>query len=1164
MKAMQENENKNYNDENRTNLSAFNTQTQYGPTCYGCGETGHIQKDCWRSNDRSRGGQRRGYSRGRGNNYQRSRNNYRGQGYSRGRSSYRGQGCTQGRSNYRGQQRGNYRGGSNPTPSRQENLQQSQSYSNAFIMEVNKTEVNNEIIRNENEIEWILDSGCTDHIINDDKFFDVCVILEKPVDVKLGDGRMMKATKVGRVNTMFKVDIKEVQITLNNVVYVREMKHNLLSYAKVTDKNKIISYNDTSKIYNPFRELIAIARKVNNIYKMTSYIDKYEVRQVNSSQIPNRNNKDKMTEKEKWHRTLGHVNFNYLNTICKNQLLDGLPKNLGNEEIKCAICIESKMHNLPFENDRKRAKEILEIVHTDLNGPHPTVGNCGVRYFLSFVDDRSKLAKVFCIKSKAEVSKCIVEYVNLVENITGKKIKNLRCDNGKEYINKEVCQFAKEKGISIATCPPYVHELNGVAERFNRTIMDSARCLLKEARVNARFWPEIVKTATYLKNRTLANTIEIKTPYEIFFAEKPNAKYIKLYGSRVFVRTPESQRKSKWDDKAKLGVLLGYTEVGYRVLINNKVIVVRYVDVVDNEIKYICFNNDSSNEKNDEIDNENQINDINDEPNDGSGYESAESIEENRKEIEEENILRRFTRQKKFNPKYCYETYCVYANYCNVNDPNTFEEAMECEEVEEWQEAMHREVSCIEKNKTWEFVDRPKDKKVIDVKWIFRKKSNNIYKARLVVRGYQQKEQIENTYSPVAKMETLKILLSYCCQNGMNIEQMDVKTAFLNGIIISEVYVNQPQGYQDGTDRVYKLYKSLYGLRESPRSWYECFHKFMNELKFERSKHDYCLYGKNEEEFAIYLIIFVDDLLIYSKDTSKIQEVKSKLSKRFKMKDMGQVSNYIGIDIENNLEKNVMTLSQENYIMSLAKKYELNNAKLYKTPMETNLKLEPADEINEQVRYRNLIGELLFISTGTRPDITFSVNYLSRFQSCFNETHFKYAMRILKYLYLTKNLKLTYTRSDKVEVLDCLVDSDWAGDIIDRKSTSGYIIRLYGNVIYWKTRKQKSVTKSSTEAEYVALSEALTEINFIRGLLSEVFKIEINVPIKIYEDNSGAVTIAKSGNLSKKSKYIEVQYHDVYDNYEKGKIDIVKIDTEDNIADILTKSLCKPKFVKLR
>lgn len=208
---------------------------------------------------------------------------------------------------------------------------------------------------------------------------------------------------------------------------------------------------------------------------------------------------------------------------------------------------------------------------------------------------------------------------------------------------------------------------------------------------------------------------------------------------------------------------------------------------------------------------------------------------------------------------------------------------------------------------------------------------------------------------------------------------MDVESAFLNGEIISEVYVNQPLGYNDDSDRVYKLLKSLYGLRESLRSWYECFNKFINELKFKRSNYDYCLYINNTDEDPIYILLFVDDMLICSKNKRKICEVKSKLSKRFKMKDMGKVSNYIGIDIDYDLDRNVMTLSQKNYIVSLAEKYNIENAKLYNTPMEVNLKLEPAEEIDTKIQYRNLIGELLYISTGTRPDVAFSVNYLSRY-----------------------------------------------------------------------------------------------------------------------------------------------------------------------------------------
>jgi hypothetical protein len=378
------------------------------------------------------------------------------------------------------------------------------------------------------------------------------------------------------------------------------------------------------------------------------------------------------------------------------------------------------------------------------------------------------------------------------------------------------------------------------------------------------------------------------------------------------------------------------------------------------------------------------------------------------------------------------------------------------------------------------------------------------------------------------------------------------------------VYVHEPKGYETGKNKVYKLLKALYGLKESPRAWYETLHEYLTKLNFVRSKHDYCLYVNSTGNDTIYILVFVDDILICCKTLEKIIDIKSKLMKKFVMKDMGKLKLYIGIEIEHDQEKGIMTLCQQKYIESLAVKYNLENAKTYNTPMEISLKLEQATEIDENVKYRNLIGELLYISTGTRPDIAFSVNYLSRYQSCYDSTHFNYALRVLKYLYKTRDLKLTFTNKNMIEKLDCMVDSDFAGDHVDRKSTTGFIIRLYANVIYWKTQKQKIVTKNSTFAEYIALSDAVTEILFIKDLLKDAFNININERIKIYEDNSGAVAIGKFGNFTKNSKHIEVQHHYVNENYEKGVIDIIKIETEKNVADILTKSLSKEKFVKLR
>ena len=394
--------------------------------------------------------------------------------------------------------------------------------------------------------------------------------------------------------------------------------------------------------------------------------------------------------------------------------------------------------------------------------------------------------------------------------------------------------------------------------------------------------------------------------------------------------------------------------------------------------------------------------------------------------------------------------------------------------------------------------------------------------------------------------------------------QLDVETAFLNGRVKSEVYVKQPQGYEDGTDNVLKLDKALYGLRESPRAWFECFDKYLKDLGFVRSENDCCLYMLNDNKnTSIYLILFVDDLLICCKDRNKLCSIKDLLFKRFQMKDLGEIKTYLGININYECEKGKMTLDQTSYILSVAQKYEIGNSKLYTTPMEQNLKLEIAKLTCEKIQYRNLIGALLYISSATRPDISFSVNYLSRFQNGYDNTHYKYALRVLKYLVLTKDLKLKFTRSLDIKIIDCYVDADWAGDVADRKSTTGYIIRLYGNVIFWKSRKQNSVTKSSTAAEYVALSECVSELRVVKNILLD-FNVETYEPIKIYEDNSGAINIAKFGNFTKNSKYIETHYHFGNESYVKKIIDIVKVDSDENIADILTKPLGRSKFEKFR
>ena len=1134
------------------NSSSFSTQVRGG--CWTCGRTDHRQAQCPKQQHKNTSSERgRGYYRGRGNQ----------RGFAQQRGSYRGV-QQKGRGGPRG--RGYTRGGEQDLVNQEE---QHASKGNVFVAEVNASEIKSLGNNDVNKVNWILDSGCTDHITNNEAYFENYVTLKKPIEVRLGDGRCLQATKIGNVNVIFDVLGKPSEVNIKNVYYVKEMKQNLLSYSKITENNKIVSIGDYAKIYNlESGNLIARAQKEGKLYHMKCSI---MIKNNNEITVDLAKN-NSITKKERLHRTLGHVNFKYLEKLCKNELLTGLQNNIETEFLKCATCIECKMSNVPFANNRRKAKEILELIHTDLNGPFHTVGNSGEKYFISIIDDYSKLARVYPIKTKAEVYECFVDYINVVENLTGKKIKTVVCDNGKEYMNANIYRLFREKGITMKPCPPYVHELNGVAERYNRSVMDTARCLLKEADVSRMYWPEIIKAAAYLKNRTLANTLVEKTPYEIFFGEKPDIKYLKIYGSKVYVRIPEQLRNSKWDDKARLGTLLGYTETGYRVLINGKISNVRHVNVIEDGCQVIGLNDENSDEQDlssedKEVDKQENLEKTENEIFYESFNETVKNVKASTPKPDGESNFRRTARVPKLNEKYYndeFETYCVYVNYCDATVPKTYKEAIESKECKQWAKAMNEEIGKINENKSWLLVDLPENENVIDLKWIYTKKDEKTYKARLVAKGFQQVNRLENIYSPVLKLQTLKLLLVYCLQNQLEIEQMDVVAAFLFGKIKSIVYVNQPEGFEKEKNKVYKLLKSLYGLQESPRMWYECFNQYMIEIGFKRSNYDYCLYANNNYKDTIYVLLFVDDLLICCKNKKLIDEIKVKLKERFKMKDIGRIGKYIGIEVKYDSEKGEMSLSQENYIKSLETKYNLIDAKKYNTPMEANLKLYPASEVDVKIKYRNLIGELLYISTGTRPDIAFSVNYLSRFQDSYDETIYKYALRVLKYLCLTKGLKLVYIKREKNEILDCMVDADWAGDCNDRKSTTGFVVRVYGNVIYWRSHKQTTVTKAATFAEYIALSEAVTEVNFIRNMLRETFKVKIDAPIKMYEDNSGAVSIAKFGNFTKNSKHIEVQYHYINEYYEKGIIDIIKVDSDNNIADIFTKSLSRAKFEKFR
>lgn len=503
--------------------------------------------------------------------------------------------------------------------------------------------------------------------------------------------------------------------------------------------------------------------------------------------------------------------------------------------------------------------------------------------------------------------------------------------------------------------------------------------------------------------------------------------------------------------------------------------------------------------------------------------------------------------------------------------PKSFSEIENSSNRVKWLEAVQSELDSMVKNKVWNIEKKPDNKKLIKSKWVFVKKTdangNPVrFKARLVAKGFLQKFGVdyEETYSPVAKLSTLRTVLAVGVKRGYTFYQLDVKTAFLHGELQEEIYMEVPQGLQTKSGMALKLIKSLYGLKQSPRCWNQKVNTVLEGLGFQRSQHDYCLYTKTSNDNVMLLLLYVDDVLIAGDDINDIERVKEKLSSVFEMSDCGELKHYLGMKIEYNKQTGIMYLSQEASIEKILSKFGMTDCNNIDTPMEKGLQLQRNEEECGEFPYRELLGSLMYLMLCVRPDICYAVGYMGRYQENFNEMHWSALKRILRYLKGTQLLKLKFDNSYKGEdVLVGYVDADWGSNTDDRKSTSGLIYYVYGCPVSWSSKKQTTVATSSSEAEYVALSLATSEGLWLKGILEDMKVIASNKPFLLYEDNAGCIAMAKNAE-SKRSKHIDIKHHFIRDHLMKGDLKIQHISTKDQIADVFTKSLDKCSFVAIR
>ena len=423
------------------------------------------------------------------------------------------------------------------------------------------------------------------------------------------------------------------------------------------------------------------------------------------------------------------------------------------------------------------------------------------------------------------------------------------------------------------------------------------------------------------------------------------------------------------------------------------------------------------------------------------------------------------------------------------------------------------------------------------------------------------------TYSPVVKFTSVRILLACVTVLGLFLHQMDVKTAFLNGDLNETVYMEQPEGFKvkGREDWVCRLFKSIYGLKQASRQWYLKMDEFLTQhLGLSRNPSDECLYTGCHNGNILIIALYVDDLLIACDDSAKLNVVKTELGKRFRMKDLQEARKCLGFEIERNIRSGTLRLSQVKYANAVLSRFGMASAKPSRTPMETKLNLEMDSKPAPDVPYREAIGSLMYLMVGTRPDIAFAVSRLAKYVENPTELQWQGVKRLLRYVIGTVKHGILFQADQSLEPVG-YVDADWAGDVASRKSTSGYVFIMGGGAVSWCSRQQEVVALSSTEAEYISLCTGVKEAIWLRRLVSNLgIKLKVgHGPMLLLVDNQGAIDLAQNGSTNRRTKHIDVRYHFNREAVTKKIVQLKYCPSEKMAADILTKILGKVKMTDL-
>ncbi|KAJ9546650.1 hypothetical protein OSB04_019193 [Centaurea solstitialis] len=993
--------------------------------------------------------------------------------------------------------------------------------------------------------------------------------------IQVGNGAVVPARYIGQC----KLPFSPWPLMLKNVLVSDKLIKNLISVRRFTIDNSV------SVEFDPFGFTVKDLKTGSFLQRCDSdHHDLYPVLPPSpQSAVASAN---VAASFDVWHRRLGHPGAAVFQFLLSRKFIACSSQNSS----LCHACQLGKHCRLPFSLSATKTSRVFELIHSDL-WTSPVTSLSGFKYYVLFLDDYSHFLWVFPLRAKSEVFSVFKTFRAYVLNQFKTDIQLFQCDNGREFNNQPLLDFFKTHGIKIRFSCPYTSQQNGKAERTIRTINNTLRTSLIQASLPPKFWVEALLSAVHTFNLLPSTTIQYKTPFEVLFGFFPTYSHLRVFGCLCYPNTsPTSAHKLAPRSSACVYLGPSTDHRGYRCLdlITQKVIISRHVNFDETHFPFPDFQPHPSSEDYDAFDVDDSLPSLSSmvdnssppppagpsasspqpPPAESSGTtsssaSSAEPPQPPAPEATSGHPMTTRSRTGSLKPKQIFNL-SVTSDISPI--PRSTAQAM-CDP--HWRAAMDAEMAAILSNYTWDLVPKPSDANIVGNRWLFRHKFDSNgrlerYKARLVAQGFSQQPGLDfdDTFSPVVKPATIRTVLSISISRNWPIHQLDVKNAFLHGDLTETVYMRQPPGYVNNSfpDHVCRLRKALYGLKQAPRAWYHRFAVYLSSLGFLSSKTDTSLFTYHRGSDTIYLLLYVDDIILTASSPTLISMVISKLSSEFPMSDLGPLSFFLGIAASRS--QSGLFLSQSAFAQEILARADMVSCNPCSTPADTRTKLAiDGEPVPDPTLYRSLAGALQYL-TFTRPDIAYAVQQVCLFMHDPRLPHLNALKRILRYLKGT----LSHGLHIKASVVDRLVaysDADWAGCPNTRRSTSGFCVYLGDNLVSWSSKRQHVVSRSSAEAEYRGIANVVAETAWLRNLLLELC-CPLSRATVVFCDNVSAMYLASNPVQHQRTKHVEIDLHFVRERVAIGHVRVLHVPSAYQYADIFTKGLPTSLFLDFR